>query len=62
MSNQRKSLCIAFGRYGRVSGLAAVMTAALLGLLLLPAGKTAWGQMPDESGSQIGGGGLQPGT
>src|SRR6266566_1322570 len=32
MSNQRKSLCIAFGCYGKLSGLAAVMVAALLGL------------------------------
>jgi hypothetical protein len=31
MSNQRKSLCVAFGRYGRLSGLAAVMAAAVLG-------------------------------
>jgi hypothetical protein len=31
------------------------MAAALLGLLLLPAGKPAWGQMPDENGSQTGG-------
>ena len=47
MSNQRKSLCRALGSYGRVSGLAAVM----LGLLLLPAGKAAWGQMPTDIGS-----------
>src|ERR1700732_2526338 len=31
MSNQRKSLCVAFGRYGKLSGLAAVMAAAVLG-------------------------------
>ena len=31
MSNQRKSLCIAFGRYGKLSGLTAVMAAAVLG-------------------------------
>ena len=40
MSNQRKSLCIAFGCYGKLSGLAAVMVAALLGL-----GNGASGQM-----------------
>jgi hypothetical protein len=47
MSNQRKSLCIAFASYGRVSGSAAVMAAALL--LLLPAGNGAWGQKTDVS-------------
>src|SRR5580704_12372104 len=31
MSNQRKSLCVAFGRYGKLSGLAAVMAAAVRG-------------------------------
>jgi hypothetical protein len=31
MSNQRKSLCIAFGRYGQLWGLVAVMAAAVLG-------------------------------
>ncbi len=30
------------------------MAAALLGLLLLPPGKAAWGQMPAENGSEIG--------
>src|SRR6266851_2658787 len=54
MSNQRKSLCRAFAGHGRGSGLATVMAAALLGLLLLPPGKAAWGQMPAENGSEIG--------
>jgi hypothetical protein len=49
MSNQRKSLCIAFGRYGKLSGSATLMAAALLGLLLLPAGNAAWGQKTDVS-------------
>jgi len=31
MSNEQKSLCVGFGRYGKLSGLAAVMAAAMLG-------------------------------
>jgi len=57
MPYQEPSMCGRLSWAEKLCGLAAV-----LGLLLLPPGKAAWGQMPAEGGSQMGGGGLHPGT